>query len=280
MPIDVVRELGPDDLVVDVDIDLETHVVHAERRQRLLRRRLPFELFITDGRPAEEECQEFVRTGDVGSNRLIEPARRREVDRHVGCRAAAAGRLTTTAAAATAVGVTGRRGRVDAGNGSLLVDGVTAAAAEDLTVGAAVDALGTVAPEKDDNRVLHVLPAVVHLARRRRVDPVADEFDPRDDHRSVPALKSRQGDAFAVLEGARLTADLQRHRGAAGRPDPLDANRLKVTAGVAARLDVPLAETLLDVGGGQTEACAIDRPALHLVGRHIRQPLAQLVGTD
>ena len=81
---DVVRELGPDDLVVDVDIDRQAHVVQAERWQRLLRRRFPFELVITGGRPAEEECQEFVRTGDVGSNRLIEPARRREVDRHVG----------------------------------------------------------------------------------------------------------------------------------------------------------------------------------------------------
>ena len=273
---DVVGQLRPDDLVVDVDVEPERHVVQAEGRQRLLGGRFLPQLVVRHRRAAEQERQEFVGRRDVWRNRLVEAARRREIDRRGPCPAASA-----TAPAATVARLVGRDWRrIDAGDGSLLVGGVAASAGDDLPVRARVDGLGPIGPEKYDGGVFHVFPAVVHLARRGRIDPVPDELDARGHHGAAAALESLEGDALAILEGARLASDLDRYGRAARSADTQDPNRLEVAAGVASRLDVPLPQMLLDVGGRETEARTVDGAALHLVGRNVRQPRAQLVLPD
>src|SRR5262249_37939777 len=143
-----------------------------------------------------------------------------------------------------------------------------------------VTAAWAVGAEKNDHSATYVALGIVGGPELRGIESVSHELHAIDAQRSLPTGVPRKSDAIAVLERAGFPADSHSHRRSARSLDAEHANRLKVTAPVAGRLDAPRLQVLPNVLGRQTKALAEHAAALELIRGNVAKPLSELLGAD
>ena len=117
-----------------------------------------------------------------------------------------------------------------------------------------IDIGGTGGAEPNDGGAVHVLPPIVLVADCGHVEPVAQKLHAIDGSPLLRADITGKTDAFAVGERATFAGDLHSDRGMAGGLDADDADGLEIRPVVARRLDAPLPQVFLDIGGRQADA--------------------------
>src|SRR5262249_50441050 len=175
-----------------VGMEPELDSFDGKGRERLLLRRLFFQLGVFDVGVAEEEFEEIILPRHRRRYRMIQSLRGGEIPLLDAATAGAPGSAALPSAESAS-------SNADARDGLSLLEGVSRAPEERATK-LVPQPFRPIAAEVDDGLALHVLAGVIIVIGERRVEAVAEELDLIHTEAAFAADIFRKSDALAIFE--------------------------------------------------------------------------------